>query len=116
MPQQAQAPPPVLPPAPPGLGGAAEHGATLGPATLRPSKRPGPNDNPTLPKVCRDGFIFNQKKRLANGLRSCECEEFKRGCHARAYKDDNHIIVGYGPHPHNHGARPERERQLQVST
>ena len=117
-PPRQQAPPPGPPapppgppaPPPPGLGGAVAHGATLGPATLRPGKRRGAG------KVCRDSFIFNQKKRLADGTISCECELIQDGCLARAYMDANRNIVRYGPHPHNHGARPERERQLQVSS
>ena len=97
------------------LGGAAAHGATLGLATLRPSKRP--NQNPELPKVCRNGFYFNQKKRLKDGrTRSCECESYQTGCRARAYYDiPTNMIVRYGPREHNHGAIPERVDQLNVS-
>ena len=85
-------------------------GATLGRATLVPSQR-------GKPKVERDGFLYNQKKRLRDGTISLECERNgtkQDGCGARAYMDDNHMIVRYGETEHNHASRPEKAGQLQV--
>ena len=76
-----------------------------------PSERPRGR-----PKVTRDGFLYNQKKRVAGNLTSCECERNQQdGCLGRAYIDEFNIVVRYGPHAHNHGPQPERARQCQVS-
>lgn len=58
------------------------------------------------PQLIYNGFVFNRKIVLLNGLTSWRCSDFKEKCRAVAITKNNVMMAAKGQHCHkNHLAR-----------